>query len=307
MRATREALGNTLIELVENGMDVIAVDADLSRPTTTAELGNRWPERLINVGIAEQDMIGVASGLSLTGSTVFTGSFAMFGIGRCYEQIRNTICDSGLNVKLCPTHAGVAVGEDGATHQMLEDIGMMRMLPNMRVLVPADYNSACAAVRLAASVDGPVYVRLGRYPTEDIYEESFEGKLPGATVLRWGNDITLCACGIEVQAALKAADMLSENGISAEVIDIFSVQPLDDSVVCSSASKTGHVVTCEDHMVAGGMGSAVSELLAREHPTPMQFVGMSSFGTSAPADELFRHFGLDSVGIAKAARELLGV
>lgn len=177
-RATREAYGQTLVELVNEGHDIVAVDADLAGSTKLADLQKAFPQRMVDVGIAEQNMVGVASGLSLTGRTVFTGSFAVFATGRAYDQIRNTVCDSGLNVKICPTHAGITVGEDGATHQSLEDIGMMRALPQMRVLVPADYNATKAALRLAAEADGPFYVRMGRHKVADIYDESFKGGLP---------------------------------------------------------------------------------------------------------------------------------
>lgn len=304
-RATREAYGETLIELVEEGLNVVAVDADLAGSTQTGKLGAYDPDRLINVGIAEQDMMGVAAGLSLTGRIAFTGSFAVFGTGRCYDQIRNTVCDAKLNVKVCPTHAGITVGEDGATHQMLEDIGMMRALPQMRVLVPADYRAAKAAIRIAATTEGPVYVRLGRHKVPEVYDETFTGGLPYAGVLREGGDVTLAACGVEVAQALAAADLLAEKGISAEVIDVFSVSPLDEDVILASAAKTGKVVTCEEHNVTTGMGAAIAELLAERQPTPMRFVGMRSFGTSAPGDVLLEHFGLDGAGIARTVEEFL--
>ncbi|WP_293819304.1 transketolase C-terminal domain-containing protein [uncultured Parolsenella sp.] len=304
-RATREAFGETLLELVEEGVNVAAVDADLAGSTTLNKLGAKYPDRFVDVGIAEQDMVGVAAGLSLTGRVAFTASFAVFGVGRCYDQIRNTVCDAGLNVKICPTHAGVTVGEDGATHQMLEDIGMMRALPGMRVLVPADYRAAKAAIRIAAETDGPVYVRMGRHKVPEVYDETFEGGLPYAGVLREGADVTIAACGVEVAQANAAADLLAEKGISAEVIDVFSVKPLAEDVILGSVAKTGHIVTCEEHMVYGGMGSAVAELLAEKCPTPQAFVGMRGFGTSAPGDELIAHFGLDAAGIVAAVEGLL--
>lgn len=304
-RATREAFGETLLELVEEGVNVAAVDADLAGSTTLNKLGAKYPDRFVDVGIAEQDMVGVAAGLSLTGRVAFTASFAVFGVGRCYDQIRNTVCDAGLNVKICPTHAGVTVGEDGATHQMLEDIGMMRALPGMRVLVPADYRAAKAAIRIAAETDGPVYVRMGRHKVPEVYDETFEGGLPYAGVLREGTDVTIAACGVEVAQANAAADLLAEKGISAEVIDVFSVKPLAEDIILGSVAKTGHIVTCEEHMVYGGMGSAVAELLAEKCPTPQAFVGMRGFGTSAPGDELIAHFGLDAAGIVAAVEGLL--
>lgn len=304
-RATREAYGETLVELVGEGVDVMAVDADLAGSTKLAELGKAYPERLVDVGIAEQDMMGVAAGLSLTGKVVFTGSFAVFGTGRCYDQIRNTVCDSGLNVKVCPTHAGITVGEDGATHQALEDVGMMRALPQMRVLVPADYRAAKAAIRIAAENEGPFYVRMGRHKVAEVYDDTFKGGLPYAGVVRQGTDVTLAACGVEVAMALEAADLLAARGISAEVVDVFSVKPLDEDVILASAAKTCHVVTCEEHSVATGMGAAVAELLAERCPTPMRFVGMRTFGTSAPGDVLLQHFGLDGAGIAATVEDFL--
>ena len=229
----------------------------------------------------------------------------MFGVGRCYDQIRNTVCDSNLNVKVCPTHAGITVGEDGATHEMLEDIGMMRALPNMRVLVPADYRAAKAAIRIAATTLGPVYVRMGRHKVPEVYDESFVGGLPYAGVLREGTDVTILACGVEVAQSLAAADILAQSGISAEVIDVFSVKPLAEDVILSSAEKTGRVATVEEHMVETGMGSAVASLLAEKRPTPMRLVGMRSFGTSAPGDVLLEHFGLDGAGIARQVEEFV--
>ncbi len=304
-RATREAYGETLIELVEEGLNIVAVDADLAGSTQTSKLGAYDAKRLVNVGIAEQNMVGVASGLALTGRIAFTGSFAVFGVGRNYDQIRNTVCDAQLNVKICPTHAGITVGEDGATHQMLEDIGMMRALPQMRILVPADYRAAKAAIRIAATTEGPVYVRLGRHKVPEVYDESFTGGLPYAAVLREGSDVTIAACGVEVAQALAAADILQTKGISAEVIDVFSISPLDEDTILNSVAKTGRVVTCEEHNVATGLGAAIAQLLCEKQPSPLHMVGMRSFGTSAPGDVLIEHFGLDGAGIAQAVEEFL--
>lgn len=306
-KATRAAFGETLIELVDEGLDIMAVDADLAGSTTLGKLGEAHPDRFVEVGIAEQNMIGVAAGLALTGRTVFTGSFAVFGTGRCWEQIRNTVCVSNLNVKVCPTHAGVTVGADGETHQALEDIALMRVLPHMRVLVPADYASAKAAIRLAAKTPGPFYVRLGRETLPAVYEDGME--LPGeafAAVLREGADVTIAACGVEVAHALKAAEALATEGISAEVIDVMSVKPLAEDVILSSAAKTGAVLTVEEHSIYGGMGSAVAELLSEKQPCCVSRLGMTTFGISDDASTLMRHFGLDADGIAERARTLLG-
>lgn len=305
-KATRAAFGETLIKLVDEGMDIMAVDADLCGSTTTAKFGAAYPDRLFDVGIAEQNMIGVASGLALTGRTVFTGSFAVFGTGRCWEQIRNTVCDSGLNVKICPTHAGITVGADGATHQALEDIALMRVLPGMRVLVPADYASAVAAIRLAAATPGPFYVRLGREPLPDVYDEGFTCDVAFANVLREGSDISIMACGVEVAQALAAADALAAEGISAEVVDVMSVKPLDEETIISSAAKTGRVLTVEEHSIYGGMGSAVAELLSEKHPVPVTRLGLTTFGQSGDAAELLAYYGLDAAGIAARVREVLG-
>lgn len=305
-RATREAFGETLVELAQAGLDVVAVDADLAGSTTTKKLGAYDPARLVDVGIAESDMIGVAAGLSLTGRIPFTGSFAVFGTGRCYDQIRNTVCYGKLNVKVCPTHAGLSVGPDGGSHQMLEDIALMNALPNMRVLVPADYESARAAIRLSAAIEGPVYVRMGRAKVPQVYEPGFEMVLGGSRVLREGADVTLIACGIEVDQALKAAEKLAEQGVSAEVIDAYSVKPLDEKTVLASAAKTGRVVTCEEHSINGGLGSIVASVLARNNPCPMRMIGTQDvFGTSGELAELLVKYGCDDNAIVAAAKELL--
>ena len=305
-RATREAFGETLVELAQAGLDVVAVDADLAGSTTTKKLGAYDPARLVDVGIAESDMIGVAAGLSLTGRIPFTGSFAVFGTGRCYDQIRNTVCYGKLNVKVCPTHAGLSVGPDGGSHQMLEDIALMNALPNMRVLVPADYESARAAIRLSAASEGPVYVRMGRAKVPQVYEPGFEMVLGGSRVLREGTDVTLIACGIEVDQALKAAEKLAEQGVSAEVIDAYSVKPLDEKTVLASAAKTGRVVTCEEHSINGGLGSIVASVLARNNPCPMRMIGTQDvFGTSGELAELLVKYGCDDNAIVAAAKELL--
>ncbi|MBK5211972.1 MAG: transketolase family protein [Coriobacteriia bacterium] len=304
-KATRAAYGETLVELVEEGLNIVVVEADLSGSTTTAKLGAAYPERLVNVGIAEQNMTCVAAGLSATGRIAFTGSFAVFGAGRAYEQIRNTVCYNNFDVKIAPTHSGVTVGPDGGSHQMLEDIALMRVLPNMRVLVPADYVSAKAAIRLAAKTPGPFYVRLGRVGVPDVYEEGFELELGRAYILREGTDVTLAACGIEVAKALEAAEMLQKQGISAEVLDMVSVKPLDVDTLVESVLKTGRIVTCEEHSVLGGLGSAVSEVLSEVAPTPTRRIGVADrFGTSGTPDELIEYFGLGADAIVEAALEL---
>lgn len=305
-RATREAFGLTLVELANEGLDVVAVEADLSKSTTTSKFGDAYPERFFNVGIAEQNMVDVAAGLAVTGKVAFTGSFAVFATGRAYDQVRNTVCYSELDVKLAPTHSGITVGPDGGSHQMLEDIALMRVLPGMRVLVPADFNAACAAVRAAAQTPGPFYIRLGRAAVPQVYDDGFTFEVGRAYVLREGFDVTLAACGVEVAEALAAADLLAADGISAEVIDVSTVKPLDVDTIASSAAKTGAVVTCEEHSVLAGMGSAVSEVLSEVCPVPTRRIGVADmFGTSGEPSELMEHFGLTANHIAEAAKELV--
>ncbi|QKF06707.1 transketolase family protein [Berryella wangjianweii] len=307
--ATRAAFGVTLAELAGEGLDVVAVDADLSGSTTTkkfADADAAYAGRLFNTGIAEQNMIDVAAGLALTGKVAFTGSFAVFGTGRVYDQIRNTVCYSDLNVKIAPTHAGVSVGPDGGSHQMLEDISLMRGLPRMRVLVPADYAAARAALRVAARTPGPVYVRMGRASVPSVYAPDVQLELGRAYVLREGTDVAIVACGVEVEQALKAADALEARGVSAEVIDAFSIKPLDADTIVASARKTGRVVVAEEHSVIGGLGSAVAEALACACPTPMRFVGMDDcFGKSGEFEELMSYFGLDDAAIVEAVESIM--
>lgn len=308
-KATRAAFGPTLTELAKRGLPVVAVDADLSGSTTTKKFADSSPEnaeRLFNVGIAEQNMIGVASGLALTGNIAFTGSFAVFGTGRVYDQIRNTVCYSGLNVKIAPTHAGISVGPDGGSHQMVEDVALMRALPGMTVLVPADYDACVASLTLAAHTPGPVYIRMGRAAVPCIYQKGCQLKVGGSTLLRPGTDVTLIACGVEVDQALKAAEELAQQNIEAEVIDAYSIKPLDEERILESAQRTRHVVVAEEHSVIGGLGSAVCELLSQKLPTPVALVGMQdTFGTSGEFEELLKHFNLDVQAIVRAAHSLL--
>ena len=305
-RATRAAYGATLVELAKAGSPVVAVDADLTGSTTTKKLiEGGFADRLFNCGIAEQNMVDVAAGLATCGNIAFTGSFAVFGTGRAYDQIRNTVCYSKLNVKIAPTHAGVSVGPDGGSHQMLEDISLMAGLPNMRVLVPADYAAAQAAIKLAAETPGPVYVRMGRASVPAVYADGVELELGRAYVLREGSDVTIVACGVEVEQALVAAEELAEQGISAEVIDAFSVKPLDKATIVASARKTGAVVVAEEHSVHGGLGAQVAQALCEEHPVPVAFVAMQDrFGKSGEFEELLAYFGLDSKAIVKAVKRV---
>ncbi|MCI8468697.1 MAG: transketolase family protein [Eggerthellaceae bacterium] len=306
-KATRAAFGATLAELAAEGVPVVAVDADLTGSTTTKKLADAgFADRLFNCGIAEQNMVDVAAGLALTGHVAFTGSFAVFGTGRAYDQIRNTVCYSNLDVKIAPTHAGVSVGPDGGSHQMLEDVSLMRGLPGMRVLVPADYAAARAAIRLAAATPGPVYVRMGRASVPCVYDDDVELDIGRAYVLREGSDVTIIACGVEIREALAAAEALAAEGVSAEVIDAFSVKPLDEETILASVAKTGRVVVAEEHSVIGGLGSAVAELLAARRPAPVAFVGVRDrFGKSGEFEELLSYFGLDSAAVVEAVKSVL--
>lgn len=308
-KATRAAYGTTLAELADAGLPVVAVDADLAGSTTTAKFASAKPEyenRLFNCGIAEQNMVDVAAGLALAGNIAFTGSFAVFGTGRAYDQIRNTVCYSNLDVKICPTHAGVSVGPDGGSHQMLEDVALMRVLPNMKVLVPADYEACRSAIKLAANTPGPVYVRMGRAAVPAVYAPNVDMKIGKAYVLREGSDVTIVANGVEIREALLAAEALAEAGIAAEVIDAFSVKPLDAHTIVASAQKTRHVVVCEEHSVIGGLCSAVAETLAQTCPVPCSFVAMNDqFGKSGDFEELMDYFGLNSDAIVEAVKNIL--
>lgn len=308
-KATRAAYGKTLAELAAEGLPIVAVDADLTGSTTTKTFAQAAPEneqRLFNVGIAEQNMVDVAAGLSLAGNIAFTGSFAVFGTGRAYDQIRNTVAYSNLNVKIAPTHAGISVGPDGGSHQMLEDISLMRGLPRMKVLVPADYAAACSALRLAAQTPGPVYVRMGRASVPAVYAPDVELEMGRAYVLREGSDVSIIACGVEIAEANKAADLLAKQGISAEVIDVFSIKPLDAETIVASLEKTGCAVVAEEHSIYGGLGSAVSELCAQQCPTPLELVGMRDrFGKSGEFEELMEYFNLDAQALVQAVKRVL--
>lgn len=306
-KATRAAYGETLAELAGEGLPIVAVDADLTGSTTTkkfAEAG--YADRLFNVGIAEQNMIDVAAGLSLTGNIAFTGSFAVFGTGRTYDQIRNTVVYSKLNVKIAPTHAGISVGPDGGSHQMLEDVSLMRGLPGMNVFVPADFAAAKAALRLAAKTPGPAYVRMGRASVPAVYAPDVELELGHAYVLKEGTDATIIANGVEIAEANKAAKILAEEGISVEVIDAFCVKPLDSETILASVGKTGCAVVAEEHAVYGGLCSAVAELLAQNAPAPLEFVAVrDTFGKSGEFDELLTYFKLDAAAIVEAVKKAI--
>lgn len=305
-KATRDAYGETLKELGAKNPDIVVLDADLSSSTKTAIFAKAFPHRFFNTGIAEANMMGVAAGLAASGKIPFASTFAVFGAGRAYEQIRNSICYPNLNVKIAVTHAGLTVGEDGATHQMLEDVALMRVLPNMTVIVPADAAETTAAVTWAANYKGPVYIRMGRAKCEDIMPENMEF-IPGkGTILKEGTDVTIIACGIMVAKALTAAKHLEEKNTSARVINMSSIKPIDKELIIESAKKTGAIVTCEEHTIHGGLGGAVAEVVCQSHPVPMAMIGTNdTFGESGKADELLEKYGLTEEHIMEESIKLI--
>ena len=305
--ATRESYGNALKELAEEFPDLVVLDADLAAATKTGIFKKAYPDRHIDCGIAESNMMGVAAGLSLTGKIPFCSSFAMFAAGRAFEQVRNSIGYPHLNVKIGATHAGITVGEDGASHQCNEDIALMRTIPGMVVMCPADDVEAKAAVRAALEHEGPVYIRFGRAAVPVINDRpDYKFEIGKGTVLREGKDVTIVATGICVDSALGAAEKLAAEGISAEVINICTIKPLDEDLIVASAKKTGKVVTVEEHSVIGGLGSAVCDTLCAKCPTPVRKIGMQDvFGESGSAGELVKKYGLDADGVYKVVKEFV--
>lgn len=305
-KATREGYGDALLELGREMENVVVLDSDLSKSTGSWLFGQRFPSRFINCGVAEQNMMGTAAGLAVSGKISYTGSFAVFATGRAFEQVRNTIAYCNLDVKMCPTHSGVTVGADGGSHQSIEDISLMRCVPNIKIMVPADYFEAKAMVKAAALIDGPVYIRLGRPKVPKIYDDGYRYLFGKADVLRQGADITILAAGIMVFEALKAAEELAENGISAEVVNVSTIKPLDEETILASIVKTGCAVTAEEHSVIGGLGSAISELTAEKSPVRLMRVGVKDrFGTSGDPKELLVHFQISALDIIENAKKVL--
>ncbi|SHM25399.1 transketolase [Caldanaerovirga acetigignens] len=303
--ATREAYGEALAELGEEMKDIIVLDADLSKSTKTSVFAKKFPERFFNVGIAEQNLMGTAAGLATCGKIPFASTFAVFACGRAFEQIRNSICYPNLNVKIAATHAGITVGEDGATHQSVEDIALMRSLPNMTVISPADAVETKKAVRAAAKLKGPVYLRLGRHPVETIFDDSYEFEVGKGVVLGDGRDVALIATGIMVGESLKAAEILAKEGIDAMVVNIHTIKPIDEEAILKAA-ECGAIVTAEEHTVIGGLGSAVAEIIAEKKPVRMKKVGIRDvFGMSGKPEELMKAYGITAEDIVNAAKSLL--
>ncbi len=304
--ATRDAYGKALAKLGETNKDLVVLDADLSKSTKTNDFAKVFPERFINMGIAEQNMACVGAGLATCGKTVFLSSFAMFAAGRAFEQIRNSIAYPNLPVTIAATHAGITVGEDGATHQALEDMAIMRAIPNMTVVVPADGPEAEQAVYALAGHQSPAYLRLGRLAVETIYGEDYHFTIGKGVVLREGTDAVIFACGLMVQEALKAAETLAAAGISVAVANIHTIKPIDDTLIADLAKRCGAVVTAEEHNIIGGLGSAVAEVLAEHCPVPMARVGVrDSFGESGKPAELLEKYGLTATDIAEKVKETI--
>lgn len=305
--ATRASYGAALVELGDIHDDLVVLDADLAAATQTGKFKAAHPERFIDVGIAEANLMGVAAGIATTGRKPFASTFAMFAAGRAFEQVRNTIGYPHLNVKIGATHAGISVGEDGATHQCNEDIALMRTIPGMTVCCPADDVEARAMVKAAYDYVGPMYMRFGRLAAPVIHDPAtYKFELGKGIVERVGSDVTIVATGLMVGSALEAAETLAAEGIDAEVINIHTIKPLDEELVLASAEKTGHVVTVEEHSVIGGLGDAVLGALAEKRPTPVRKVGVNDvFGESGPAVDLLAKYGLDGAGVAVQVRDFL--
>jgi len=306
MTDPRKAYGDTLVEIGRQNKHIVVLDADLSSSTRTAQFSREFPERFFNMGIAEQNMMATAGGLATTGKTVFVSTFAMFATGRVYDQIRQSIAYPELDVKIVATHGGITVGGDGASHQMLEDISLMRVLPGMNVIVPADATETASAVKAAVKTPGPFYIRLGRTKAPRIFREDHEFQLGTAPLVREGDDITICAIGLMVGKGLIAAEKLEKEGIDARILDMSSLKPLDEDAILRAARETGGIVTAEEHSVIGGLGSAVSGYVAGVHPTFVRSIGIPDvFGESGDYNELLNSYGLTAANIAKTCKELM--
>lgn len=304
MIATRESYGNILIELGKENKDIVVLDADLSKSTKTAGFAKHFPKRFINAGIAEQNLMGMAAGLATTGKIPFASTFAVFATGRAFEIIRNSICYPKLNVKIAATHAGITVGEDGGSHQSIEDIAIMRSLPNMKIIVPADDVETRQAVRAAAHIDGPVYLRLGRLGVPPIFDENHTFTFGKGNVLKDGKDITIIGMGLMISKCLKAAELLKQEGISARVINISTIKPIDEELIIQAAKETKRILTVEEHSVIGGLGSAVCDVLSTHYPVQVVKIGMNdTFGESGKPEELLTKYGLTAENIYDTAQK----
>lgn len=306
MKATRDGYGEALVELGKTNPRVVVLGADLTDSTRTLWFAEKFPDRFFQIGIAEQDMLNTAAGLSLTGKIPFASTYGVFVAGRAWDQVRTTICYANLNVKIGGAHGGVSVGTDGATHQALEEITLMRVLPNMQVIVPCDAIETYKATMKAAEIKGPVYIRFGREKIPVITKEDTPFTFGKAVTFKEGKDVSLIACGYMVYEALKAAEELKKKGISARVINLHTVKPIDKEAIIKAAKETGAIVTCEEHQIMGGFGSTVAEVVVENHPVPMRFIGIQDrFGESGTPEELIKEFNLDFSDIIKAVEEVL--
>ena len=307
-KATRDSYGEALVALADSGKDLVVLDADLAAATKTGIFKKSYPDKHINCGIAEANMMGIAAGIATTGKLVFASSFAMFAAGRAFEIVRNSIGYPHLNVKIGATHAGISVGEDGATHQCNEDIALMRTIPGMTVINPADDVEAKAAVFAAAEHDGPVYMRFGRLAVPVFNDaETYKFELGKGVLLKDGKDVTIIATGLMVNEAIEAEKILAEKGINARLINIHTIKPLDREIVLKAARETGRIVTCEEHSVIGGLGSAVADVVSEEFPVPVHKIGVNdTFGKSGPAKDLLKEFGLSADNIVATVLRVLG-
>ena len=307
-KATRESFGEALTMLAETNPDIVVLDADLAEATKTCIFEKKYPERFIDCGIAESNMIGIAAGLAACGKIPFAASFAMFSAGRAFEQVRNSVGYPHLNVKIAGSHAGISTGEDGATHQCCEDIALMRTIPGMVVLNPADHYEMLAAVKAAAQHNGPVYIRLGRLAVESVNNnDDYQFEIGKGITLRQGEDITVIATGLMVGEALKAVDSLAAQGVHARLIDMHTIKPLDEELVRKAARETGRIVTVEEHNIIGGLGEAVAACVAESCPVPVTRIGVNDvFGHSGPAVDLLKEFGLCAENIEATVKKVLG-
>ncbi len=306
--ATREAYGKALVELAETNDKLVVFDADLAAATKTGMFKKAYPDRFIDCGIAEANMMGVAAGMATAGYTVFASSFAMFAAGRAFEQIRNTIGYPHLNVKIGATHAGISVGEDGASHQCCEDIALMRTIPGMTIINPADDVEARLAVLAAAEHDGPVYMRFGRLAVPRVFDENYKFEIGKGVYLNKGTDVTIIATGLLVERAIAAVELLKNEGINAALINMATIKPIDKDIILDAAKTTGCIVTAEEHSIIGGLGSAVAEVVAENCPVPVMRVGVEdTFGKSGPALELLEIFGLNAQNIAEKAKKAIAL
>lgn len=306
--ATRVGFGNALVELGAKRDDFVVLDADLAAATQTGMFKKAYPDRFYDCGIAEADMIGIAAGIAATGKKVICSSFAMFAAGRAFEQIRNSVGYPHLNVVIGATHAGISVGEDGATHQCCEDIALMRTIPGMTIINPADETEAKKAVEAALALDGPVYMRFGRLAVPVIFDDDYNFEVGKSVELKEGSDVTIIATGLMVAEALEAYELLKKDGINARVINMHTIKPLDNEAVIRAAKETGAIVTAEEHSVIGGLGAAVSELICEEYPVPVLKLGVyDTFGHSGPAPKLLDEFGLRAVNIAEKAKKAISM